>query len=516
MIYSYSPFGYEGTLVNVEVDLREGISAIDVTGYADNRVPSLRGRVRISIDKQGFTFPEKRVLISLTPSDIFKEGTGFDLPCALEVLLAQAAESDTYDKETVSRIMGEKVFVMGELDLKGKVRNVDAVNAGLSTAKASGIEYAIVPASDELEIPEGMKVTEVRNLRGAWNSLWKLGDRRYFTTGKNKAETNGIEFPGLSDMEKELDNLDVMKGLKYAMTVAVAGRHHIMAWGSPGCGKTLVLNRIGAITPKLSNEEKKSVERIFSLTGLNYARSIVKTGTRIMRMPHQTIGIEGMCGGGPNCRPGEISLAHNGILFLDEAAEYRTSVLQMLRVPLETKNIMLSRAGRCTTYPADFQLVMTSNPCPCGNYGSKDRICLCSAKSIEQYWRKFSQPLLDRIGIRYNCNEDDTEFPELKVEEMQKRIKRAWERQYARQGKLNEALTGAEINEHIVLTNGARNFLERETALRNLSPRAEAEIRKVAQTLLDMEENPKEQVTELEMQLAIRLCGRTPLDGLEV
>jgi len=213
----------------------------------------------------------------------------------------------------------------------------------------------------------------------------------------------------------------------FALVVGASGRFNMMFFGSPGCGKTLLMQYMQYLTPSLTEEESRSVNQIYSLAGLP-----IKDGNRTyppFRMPHQTASIEGICGGGPNCRPGEITLAHNGVLFLDEAAEFRSSVLQMLRVPLENKTITLSRAGRSTTYPANFQLLLALNPCPCGNYGSKDKICLCSAKSVEQYWKKLGGPLLDRVPIRLHIDRsEEEERKEYSLEELQSYVKKATEK----------------------------------------------------------------------------------------
>ena len=216
--------------------------------------------------------------------------------------------------------------------------------------------------------------------------------------------------------------------LKYAMAVAVCGRHNIIAVGSPGCGKTAMFTMFPMLMPELTADEMKEVNKIYEVAGIPRPDDL-KT-PRPFRMPHQTASLEGMCGGGIDCKPGEISLAHKGMLFLDEVAEFRTSVLQMLRVPLETKSVTLSRAGKCYVYPADFQLAMVTSPCPCGNYGS-DRICICSARSIEQYWKKFSGPLLDRMEIRVMLYETHTTFePERTLEELRELIKKGQEFQY--------------------------------------------------------------------------------------
>lgn len=210
-----------------------------------------------------------------------------------------------------------------------------------------------------------------------------------------------------------------------ALVVCASGRFNMLFFGSPGCGKTLLLQYMAYLTPSLTEDESKSVRRIMSLAGLP-----IRDGNRTyppFRIPHQTASIEGICGGGPNCRPGEITLAHNGVLFLDEAAEFRSSVLQMLRVPLENKSITLSRAGRTTVYPANFQLLMAMNPCPCGNYGSSQKICLCSAKSVDLYWRKIGGPLLDRVPIRLHIDPEEGERETHSLEELQSYVKRATE-----------------------------------------------------------------------------------------
>lgn len=314
--------------------------------------------------------------------------------------------------------------------------------------------------------------------------------------------------------DMSLDNITRLNGLKYAMTVAVAGKHNLLAYGAPGCGKTLILQKMPEIMPTLSEEEFTTVKRIYSLAGYDEGAYFVDKGMRPFRTPHQTASIEGICGGGVTCRPGEISLAHRGVLFLDEAAEFRTSVLQMLRVPLETKQITLARAGRSTSYPADFQLVMAANPCPCGNYGNPKKICLCSIKSVEQYWKKFSSSLLERIEIRYNCDQTD-DYADISVDEMRELIKRAWERQFARQGKLNNELTADEIKKFIPLSDAANEYISKAVEKYGLSYRGLNSILKLARTLSDMyNPNPEEPVTIDDITRALKLRVSTPLEML--
>lgn len=384
MICSFEPFGYEGALVDVEADIRDGIPAVDIVGIADSAVRESRERIRAAIKNSGFEFPQKRGLLSLSPADLRKNSAIHDLPIALAVLCS------AYRKEPT-----EKTIALGEVRLDGNLRPCNGTYAAMQTALRSGITRAVLPEGAD-NPPEGMKAVYAKNLKEAF---CLLAD---FDTLSEDTKTSGnsagsVEFPELDDGESPddifLPNCD--ENTVKAVITAAAGRHHLLMWGAPGCGKSNAAMSMRRITPLPTYDEFQSVKRIYSLAGL-WEKDKKFTPFRV---PHQTATIEGICGGGVNCRPGEISLAHNGVLFLDEAAEFRTSVLQMLRVPLETRCITLSRAGRSTVYPADFQLVMTTNPCPCGNLGSKNRICLCSSKSVEMFWKKFSAPLLNRIQI---------------------------------------------------------------------------------------------------------------------
>ena len=406
MIYSFSPFGDEGSIVSVEVDLRHGIPATDIVGISDSAVKETRERVQIAIRNSGLEYPNERVLISLSPADLKKEGTGFDLSIALGIL---------------QKNFTEKVLVMGELDLSGGIRPVRGVHAACSTALASGIQYAIVPSENLSEALEtGIKAIGCDTLYDAY----KLPDALSTKKVESLVEyDNTISFREPDSEYK--DKIEMTEKEMLALVVGASGRFNMMFAGSPGSGKTRLMQYMQYLTPSLTEEESNSVKRIYSLAG--YVNKDENKVYPPFRMPHQTASIEGICGGGPNCRPGEITLAHNGVLFLDEAAEFRSSVLQMLRVPLENKTITLSRAGRCTTYPANFQLLLALNPCPCGNYGSKDKICLCSAKSVELYWKKLSGPLLDRVSIRLHIDQSAGERKEYSLEELQSYVKRATE-----------------------------------------------------------------------------------------
>lgn len=398
-IYSYSPFGFDGALVTVEVDLRRGIPATDIIGMSDSEVKETRERVQSAIRNSDLDYPSERVLISLSPADLKKEGTGFDLSIALGIL---------------QKNFTENVLVLGELELSGAIRPVRGVYAACSSALASGIQYAIVPTENLNEALEtGIRAFGCDTLYEAYKLPDALSTRQIATVD---SYDNTISF---RETDEKL-SIKMTEKEMLALVVGASGRFNMMFFGSQSSGKTRLMQYMQYLTPSLTEEESKSVKRIYSLAGLP-----LKDENRTyppFRIPHQTASIEGICGGGTNCRPGEITLAHNGVLFLDEAAEFRSSVLQMLRVPLENKSITLSRAGRCTTYPANFQLLMACNPCPCGNYGSKDKMCLCSATSVEQYWKKIGEPLLDRVPIKIHIDPSEGEREEYSLEELQRYV----------------------------------------------------------------------------------------------
>ena len=478
-IFSFAKFGYEGSLINVEVDLRRGIPAVDIVGLADAAVAETRGRVRTAIRNQGLEFPSERVLISLSPADLRKD-TPMDVAIALGILQ--------------SNYSGPDVLVVGELELSGVLRPVTGINAASHTAFSSGIKHIICPKTSVAEAYiEGACVYGVENLHDAYTVLGALQVSDLSTLAlyrykvdvdvtANKEIINGVMFPKIPEGEITFDTANE-KGLE-ALTVAVTGHHHLLFTGAPGCGKTLLAQSSMWLTPCNTIEEAQSVTRIHSLAGLLNPKTNIKID-KPFRMPYQTATIEGVCGGGPNCRPGEISLAHNGILLLDEAAEFRSSVLQMLRVPLESHQITLSRAGRSTSYPAHFQLMLTTNPCPCGNYGNDKKICLCSARSIDQYWKKFSAPLLDRIGIRVNIDASDEKI-EFNVDALREIVARGTVAQRKR-GFYNEDATPMQIQELLGnCTEYIRNYIDRISEKNMFSDRRRVELIKLSQTIADM------------------------------
>ncbi|MCQ2587539.1 MAG: YifB family Mg chelatase-like AAA ATPase [Treponema sp.] len=509
-IYSFSPFGYEGALVTVEVDLRRGIPAVDIVGLADGAVKESKERMQAAIRNSGFDFPPERVLISLSPADLKKEGAGFDLPIALGVLSGFAEATGD------SGFISEPILVMGELELSGRVRAVKGVHAAVSTAAGCGIMRCIVPAQNAEEAREvsGVQVYGADTLENAFRALkdfsfyeklgFGLDSTGYLPEGSEEIE--GVWFPK-NVSEYEFNNMKGQLKLVRGLQIAAAGGHNLIALGAPGCGKTMAIQKFPGLNPLLTIDEAQSVTRIWSLAGLiKPSEPLIRIPP--FRIPHQTATIEGICGGGPNCRPGEISLAHNGVLFLDEAAEFRSSVLQMLRVPLESGSVTLSRAGRSTNYPAQFQLLMAVNPCPCGNFGSRTKLCLCSTKSVEQYWKKFSGPLLDRVDLRIfvENNSETSESIEKRpglesTLDIRKGIASAVKIQRKRQGIRNAKLSPTEVESFCKLDNETLSLLDASIERYGFSPRAVSSCMKVARTIADIEES--ENIQSIHMKEAI-------------
>ncbi len=500
-IFGFSPFGYEGELVKVEADLRRGIPAVEIVGLPDGAVREARERMRAAIRNSGLEFPRERILINLSPADLRKEGSGFDLPIALAVLAASGGTGVLSEAD-----LG--ILIVGELELSGAVRPVRAVLAAVSQARERGIHYVMVPAGnrEEAGIQSGCAVIAVTSLAEAVERMTELTRRPpsqgqlltgYPISGTAHPENSGIRAAHWSapDADTELSDIRGQNKLLRAMQVAAAGGHSLIAYGPPGCGKTLALRRFQSLLPDLDQGTALTVTRIHSIAGLLRERPISELLIRRppLREPHQGASVEGITGGGRLCLPGEISLAHGGALFLDEAGQFKTSVLQALRVPLETGSVTVSRAGRISTYPSRFQLLLAVNPCPCGNYTAKDRVCTCTPEMIDQYWRKFSAPLLDRVDIRIPVQSPEPEElagnATVDTAALRTAIALARNTQAKRlpAGTLNACLESADIGRYCKLTEETRSLFVRGARLSGISGRGAHSVLKVARTIADME-----------------------------
>ena len=433
-IMSFASFGYEGEIIKVEADLRRGLPIVDIVGLPGSAVKEARERMRAAIGNSGLPFPQERILINLSPADQKKEGSGFDLPIALAVLQADCA-------------LDTPVMVIGELELSGRVRPVRGVLGALISGAAAGIDYFIVPKENEAEarIQQGVRIYGVETLEEALTCLYAIeaelrtekehavhgGDKNGGTSVQGVAEHVGsVSIPKSADhigkvVETEIsaaswseptqadaaantgtggffEEVHGQRELVRALHIAAAGGHSVLAYGPPGCGKTLSMQRFASLLPDMDTKTAEEVTHIYSIAGLlpHIRGHDVRIKRPPFRMPHPNASLEGMIGGAGKCMPGEISLAHGGTLFLDEAVQFKQTVLQTLRAPLETGTVTLSRAGRATTFPARFQLLMALNSCPCGNLGADGKVCTCMPAVVEQYWKKLTAPLIDRIDLR--------------------------------------------------------------------------------------------------------------------
>ena len=412
-VISGTALGIDGALINVEADISDGLPMLTMIGYLSSSVKESGERVRTALKNSGYYIPPKRITINLSPADIRKGGSGFDLPIAIAIVLSLGI---------IPNIDIEKTVIMGELGLNGEIKAINGVLPVVYHAYEKGITTCIVPNDNAMEaaLVEGMTVIGVKNL--AQTISYIQGDEFIAAFEKSKRFNDEI----LSD-KYDFSEIKGQTVLKRGMEIAASGFHNVLMTGAAGAGKSMISKRLPTIMPRLSFEESIEVTKIYSVSGMLDKKSRLIT-ERPFRAPHHTISDHALIGGGVMPRPDEVTLAHNGVLFLDELPEFNKNVLEVLRQPIEDKKITISRVNATYSFPADFMLVAAMNPCPCGYYPNRNK-CSCTPFQIKRYQQKISGPLLDRIDINMevmpvkyedffiDSDEENSETIRLRVEE---------------------------------------------------------------------------------------------------